>query len=130
MLRDVEVEFVAAREVEFRLERMQQQVDLVEQGNAARALGLAGSPHLDHFGHLISHEIFERQVLCALNQLLSLGLQPVPWAKELRRRPFYHLQVVNVLEHERFDGLWGRTHDGLLLASAFQLHVDALHALQ
>jgi hypothetical protein len=120
---------LADGEVELGLERVEQQVDLVEQRDAT----LVGAPHLDHLGHLVRGQVLLGELAAHPRQLgrrAAACAHLPPRHEQLLGRRLDDLQRVDVLEHEGLDRLGRRADDRLLLPRALQLVAERHDALE
>ena len=103
--------------VELGAERVEDQVDLVQQRNPV----FLGRPQLDHVGQLVRQQRVRPEPFCHLRGLVPLRPQRGPGEAEEGRGALDRLEEVDVLEHERLDGLWGGDDDSALGPGAAEL---------
>ena len=120
---EVERFLLACREVKLRLERVEHEVDLVDEHLARREEAQHGA-RLARFGR-VRHELLAELVRRRLER--GVGEQPARHEQQ-RRDALLSREHVKVLEHQAFDRARHAAHDTTRAARARELAAEALHA--
>ncbi|CCW65588.1 unnamed protein product [Phytomonas sp. EM1] len=113
----------ADRKVQLRAQRVQQDVDLVHNQNAAL-------PELQNGGDGVRHIRARDHLPAHRHRVPPVSLVDGVLLIEIRRRDrFHHMQLLDVFEKQRFDALRGRDHDRAILLGGFELLIQQLDRL-